>query len=80
MPLSEELEAKIKALPRKPGVYIMRDHEGRIIYIGKATELRTRVRSYFTGHDTRNFVQHLDDLLGDLEVIITFNPKEAQLL
>jgi len=80
MPLSEELDAKIRALPRKPGVYIMRDHEGRIIYIGKATELRTRVRSYFTGHDTRNFVQHLDDLLGDLEIIITFNPKEAQIL
>ena len=80
MPLSEELDAKIKALPRKPGVYLMRDHEGRIIYIGKATELRSRVRSYFTGHDTRNFVQHLDDLLGDVEVIITFNPKEAQIL
>jgi excinuclease ABC subunit C len=78
--MTPELEDKIARLPTKAGVYIMRGHKNEILYIGKATNLRSRVRSYFNGHDPRPFVRFLSDLLGDLEVVIAANPKEALLL
>ncbi len=43
----EEIEAQLKALPTEPGVYLFRDADGRVLYIGKAKSLRSRVRSYF---------------------------------
>src|SRR5258708_32461763 len=43
----EKLAEKAKALPKSPGVYLMKDDKGRVIYIGKATSLRDRVGSYF---------------------------------
>ncbi len=79
---SPELLAKLDALPPKPGVYLMRDGEGRVIYVGKAVNLRNRVRSYFqpASSDTRVFVSMLDGLLGDLETVVVQNEKEALLL
>ncbi len=71
---------RIKNLPNEPGCYIMRDRQGAIFYVGKATDLRARVRSYFSGSDTRQFVDWLDDLLDDLDVIVVRNEKEALLL
>ena len=70
----------VARLPRKPGVYIMRGARGACLYIGKATDLRSRVRSYFTGQDPRPFVRFLDELLEDVEFVLTANPKEALLL
>lgn len=70
----------VDALPTEPGVYIMRDRDGQVVYVGKAQRLRQRVQQYFTGHDTRDFVALLDDLLGDIETIVTSNNKEAMLL
>ena len=67
-------------LPAQPGVYIMKGERGEVLYIGKATSLRSRVRSYFSGNDTRAFVAHLDTLLFDIETIVTTSPKEALLL
>jgi DNA polymerase III subunit epsilon len=49
-------------LPRKPGVYIFRDRDGRVLYVGKATNLRTRVRSYFASDDRRKVPQLLREL------------------
>ncbi len=69
-------------LPQSPGVYLMRDRRGKIIYIGKAANLRTRVRQYFqpnTG-DTRDFVPLLERVVGDIETVVTGNEKEALLL
>jgi DNA polymerase-3 subunit epsilon len=66
-------------LPRSPGVYTFRDKTGSPIYIGKATNLRSRVRSYFSG-DTR---RRIDDILRDLEAIdhqVTLNEFEASIL
>lgn len=71
---------KIHALPDSPGVYIMKDRTGEVIYVGKAKSLRDRVRSYFSGADTRAFVALLDGLLADLEVVLTHSDKEAYLL
>ncbi len=76
----EELLALVERLPDVPGVYIMRDRAGAVVYVGKARRLRARVRQYFSGHDTRHFVPLLGDLLGDLETVVTANDKEALLL
>src|SRR3982750_4077762 len=77
-PLAEILER----LPTQPGVYVMKDRRGKIIYIGKAANLRNRVRQYFqpnTG-DIRDFVPLLEGIVGDIETVVTSNEKEALLL
>jgi len=78
--VTDALHEKVNRLPQKPGVYLLKDAEGVIAYIGKATNLRSRVRSYFGHQDTRAFVQHLDQWLRDVDVIVTQSPKEALLL
>ncbi|MEE9385222.1 MAG: excinuclease ABC subunit UvrC [Nannocystaceae bacterium] len=75
-----ELLEIASSLPTDPGVYIMRDRKGRIVYVGKALRIRQRVGQYFNGQDTRGFVEGLGDLLGDIETIVTTNNKEAMLL
>ncbi len=69
-------------LPTDPGVYLMRDRSGTVIYVGKAKNLRSRVRSYFQEgtSDYRAFVGLLGHILGDLETIVTRSEKEALLL
>ncbi len=54
--------ALTESLPRRPGVYLFRDHDDEVIYVGKAKNLRTRVRSYFYGDDRRSVAQMLRDL------------------
>ncbi|MFT6398635.1 MAG: excinuclease ABC subunit C [Bradymonadia bacterium] len=80
MSVPEHLKETVSSLPQSPGVYIMRGHGKEIIYIGKATNLRSRVRSYFSGNDPRAFVQYLDRLLAEVEFVLCANPKEALLL
>jgi excinuclease ABC subunit C len=76
----EQLLEVVERLPSEPGVYIMRDRKGRIVYVGKARKLKARVRQYFNGHDTRLFVPMLEKLLGDIDAVLTSNDKEAMLL
>ncbi len=74
------LEEALGRLPDEPGVYIMRDRQGHVIYVGKARRLRARVRQYFNGHDSRAFVPLLAKIVGDIETVVTANNKEALLL
>jgi excinuclease ABC subunit C len=75
------LEDKLSQLPASPGVYLMRDAAGAIIYVGKARSLRQRVRSYFKeGGDTRYQIKFLVARVADLEVMVTDTEKEALLL
>ena len=79
--LTPDLQDKLDHLPSGPGVYLMKDREGRIVYVGKAVNLRSRVRSYFNrAGDSRAFVPLLEELLGDIETILTPSEKEALIL
>jgi excinuclease ABC subunit C len=80
--LDEALRAKLRSLPAQPGCYIMKDREGAVVYVGKASSLRARVGQYFQERsgDTRAFIPFLEDLLGDIEVVITPSEKDALLL
>jgi excinuclease ABC subunit C len=77
--VGKRFEEKLKTLPAKPGVYLFRDREGDVLYIGKAKSLRPRVRSYFqaAGVDTRAAIRQLPERVDDIEVIVTQNEVEA---
>ncbi len=76
----EELKEKLDTLPAGPGVYLMRDPAGKVIYVGKAKELRARVRSYLRGGDGRPQVAFLMRQAEDIETLVTSNEKEALIL
>ncbi len=76
-----DLEPKLKALPAKPGVYQYFDEGGEVIYVGKAVNLRSRVRSYF--HASRKYDPKTHRLvagIADIEWIVTASELEALLL
>ena len=75
----ETLLKQIKEFPLQPGVYLMKDEQKKIIYIGKAVKLRNRVRSYFSGEKdikTRNLVRQIHHI----DHIVTESEYEALLL
>jgi len=77
----EKIAEKLQLLPDKPGVYIMKDEQGKIIYVGKAIILKNRVRSYF--QSSRNHsakVQAMVARIDDFEYIITGSEIEALIL
>ena len=76
-----QLEGKVATLPRKPGVYLFRDGKGRILYVGKARDLRSRVRSYL--QDPAALPAKTRVLMGharDLDWMVTGTAAEALLL
>ena len=71
--------AKVPHLPETPGVYLWKDAEGKVLYIGKAKRLRSRVRSYFTADQTGSVkTQALVRLIDDVDTIVV--PDEAHAL
>ncbi len=78
---AERLQAQLAAVPNRPGVYIMRNGEGEVIYVGKAANLRSRVRSYFgSPHSFETKVRRLVEQIADFEVIVTDSAQEALIL
>ena len=79
---TEELRLKLDALPDRPGVYMMKNAEGRAIYIGKALNLRNRVRSYFQegSDDSRPQLTALMRRIADIDYIVTETEQEALVL
>ncbi|TEU18143.1 MAG: excinuclease ABC subunit UvrC, partial [Dehalococcoidia bacterium] len=72
---------QLKALPAKPGVYLFKDKEGKVIYVGKATNLNSRVRSYFYAPSSLSAkVQRLVLKIWDFEFIVTNSEQEALIL
>jgi len=74
------IEEQLKMLPDKPGVYIMRDIEDRIIYVGKAVNLKNRVRSYFRKTDKTERIKRMVSLIDHFEYIVVDNEAEALIL
>lgn len=77
---SPELQKKILNLPKVPGVYIMRDERGEVIYVGKAVNLKNRVRQYFTHEQQIPKVAAMVATVRDFEYIITDTELEALVL
>jgi excinuclease ABC subunit C len=73
----ERIEAQLKGLPAKPGVYLFRDAKDAVVYVGKAKSLRPRVRSYFRGGDSRLGLDRLIERVEGIEVIVTSTEVEA---
>ncbi len=73
----ERIEAQLKEIPAKPGVYLFRDAKDAVLYVGKAKSLRARVRSYFRGGDARLGLDRLIERVERLEVIVTQTEVEA---
>lgn len=72
------MDAQLKGLPAKPGVYLFRDDDGEVLYVGKAKSLRSRVRSYFQRTtDGRVQIRQLPGRVADVEVIVTGSEVEA---
>jgi excinuclease ABC subunit C len=79
--VNRQLEAQVAKLPREPGVYLFKDDKGRVIYVGKAKALRTRVRSYLReGGDGRQQIQFLLARAVGLDYIVTDTEQEALIL
>lgn len=77
--MNETIQAKLAILPDNPGCYLHKDKNGTIIYVGKAKNLKNRVRSYFRGsHDTKT--ELLVSEIVDFEFIVTESNIEALLL
>ncbi|MBI5904277.1 MAG: GIY-YIG nuclease family protein, partial [Deltaproteobacteria bacterium] len=83
MPRAEDIAGPgdWRAFPKAPGVYIMSDARGRILYVGKAKELRARLRNYTSpGGDGRPTIPHLMARVRGVRCIVTATEKEALLL
>lgn len=78
--MNNEINEKLKTLPDKSGVYIMRNSEGQIIYVGKAKNLKNRVRSYFKSHNHPLKVASMVSNVEIFEYIITDSELEALVL
>src|SRR6266404_4128540 len=85
IPNTVTLDEKLKEIPRSPGVYLHKDAAGKILYIGKAKNLRNRVRSYFQSSRAGDFgygikTVELVKQIADVEIIVTDNEVEAFIL
>lgn len=78
---STQLEEQLRTLPTSPGVYLFKDEQGKVIYVGKAANLSNRVRSYFGASSSLSSkVQQLVLRLRELEFVITGSEQEALIL
>jgi len=80
MTANADLEIKVKNAPRSPGVYLMKDEKGAVIYVGKARDLRMRIRAYFSQTDGRAMIPFLVSRIRDIDFILTTTEKEALIL
>src|SRR5437588_12952424 len=83
MPVTEQIRSKLSDLSHKPGVYLMKDRFGTVIYVGKARDLRKRVSQYF--HPSRRLgwdlkLNALVEAIHDLDVHVVRSEAESVLL
>src|SRR3954468_7140656 len=76
--MEDRVKERLQSIPAKPGVYLFRDANGDVLYVGKAKTLRSRVRSYFqAGQDGRAQIAQLPGRVAEIEVIVTGSEVEA---
>ena len=75
-----DIEEELKKLPNKPGVYVMKDKDDNIIYVGKAISLKNRVRQYFRKNDKTARIEKMVSLIDHFEYIVVDNEAEALIL
>jgi excinuclease ABC subunit C len=81
MEISDHIRSQVETMPRKPGVYLMHDADDKVIYVGKAIDLRSRVRSYFQPSSWENEkVRSIASETAELEFIVTDSELEALIL
>jgi excinuclease ABC subunit C len=78
--MGEGLAERVKGLPAAPGVYLFKSASGKVLYVGKAQNLRSRVRSYVSGGDERVRIPLLLERARDVDAIVTPSVKDALLL
>ena len=71
---------RLRALPACPGVYLMKGAYGEVLYVGKAKNLKARVRSYFSGGDGRETVQYLLEQVCAIDTLVTEDERQAIIL
>src|SRR5437588_12543620 len=77
----ELLRERLREAPDGPGVYLMRDLEARVVYVGKAASLRNRLRSYFSGVESHPLLtRQLVERIFDFEVLACASEREALIL
>ena len=76
-PVSKE---RLRALPQAPGVYLMKDKKGTVLYVGKAKNLKSRVGQYFAGGDGRHNVSFLMQKVHSVETLVTADERQAIVL
>jgi len=77
------LQTNLETLPSRPGVYLLKDADGNVLYVGKAIQLKARVKQYFAAHgkgDGRFHISFLIPQVNQVEVIVTSNEREALVL
>jgi excinuclease ABC subunit C len=75
-----KLKEIVSTFPAKPGVYLMKNNSGQVLYVGKAISLRDRVRSYVTGGDGRYQIPYLMEHVETIETIVCENENQALIL
>src|SRR3972149_5154667 len=77
----DHLLQQVRALPSRPGVYIFRDAAAEVVYVGKASSLKSRVRSYFgSPHSLEPKTRRLVGKVADVEYVVTGSAQEALIL
>ncbi|MBN1548093.1 MAG: excinuclease ABC subunit UvrC [Syntrophaceae bacterium] len=78
--MDEALRQKIENAPRLPGVYLMKDRHGTVLYVGKSKELKSRINAYFSRTDARFMIPYLVAKINDIDYIVTKTEKESLIL
>ena len=76
----KDLRAQLISVPDEPGVYLWKDADGNVLYVGKAKELRKRMRQYLTGHDERIQIPKLMSQVASFDYIVARNESESLIL
>lgn len=74
------VEESLNKFPNQPGVYLMKDNKGKVLYVGKAISIKKRVKQYFSKQDTRALIPYLLKEVQNIDTIIVNTEKEALLL